>query len=202
MTPRTSRILLTLLVGVGTLAVVVARSTSVDDVLAPAPTVLAAGDLPIEAAAAPAVAAAGWLNTRPLSSADLAGKVVLYDFWTFGCVNCRNTLPYVKAWHERYADDGLVVLSIHTPEFEFEADPDAVAEFVRAEAIEYPVALDPEKRTWRAFENHYWPAFYLHDDAGRRRYTHFGEGRYEATENAIRALLGIAPDAPRAKVAP
>jgi hypothetical protein len=105
----------------------------------------------------------------------------------------------VKSWHERYAADGLLVLSIHTPEFEWEADPDAVAEFVAEEGITYPVALDPDKRTWRRFENHWWPAFYLHDDQGQRRYRHVGEGRYVETEDAIRALLGVDADAPRAE---
>jgi len=150
---------------------------------------------------APSVAgAAGWLNTPSLSDDDLSGHVVLYDFWTFGCVNCRNTLPHVKAWQERYAGDGLVILSIHTPEFDYEADPGNVAEFVEANGITYPVALDPERTVWRAWDNHYWPAFYLHDREGRLRLRHIGEGGYEATEDAIRILLGVEPTSPRAVV--
>jgi thiol-disulfide isomerase/thioredoxin len=146
---------------------------------------------------APAVQPAGWLNT-PQSPASLAGKVVLYYFWTFECINCQHVQPHVKAWHARYAADGLVVLSIHTPEFEVEADPANVAEYVRAQEIRYPVALDPQSRVWRAFGNRFWPAFYLHDRQGRRRLTHFGEGSYGDIESAIRQLLGVGPGAPRA----
>ena len=158
-------------------------------------------ELPVLAASAPAVDVDEWLNTEPLTADDLRGRVVLYDFWTYGCINCRNTLPYVKAWAARYTPDGLVVLSIHTPEFAYEADPANVAEFVAEEGITYPVALDPNKRVWRAFANRYWPAFYLHDRDGQRRLVHFGEGAYTQTEDAIRTLLGVAPDAPRAVVA-
>ena len=150
---------------------------------------------------APSVAgAAGWLNSPGLSEADLAGHVVLYDFWTFGCVNCQHTLPHVKAWQERYADDGLIILSIHTPEFGYEADPANVAEFVDANEITYPVALDPEREIWGAWDNHYWPAFYLHDGEGRLRVRHVGEGGYERMEDAIRSLLGVDPGSRRAQV--
>jgi thiol-disulfide isomerase/thioredoxin len=150
---------------------------------------------------APPIAATGWLNTAPLSPADVEGKVVLYDFWTFSCINSVHTLPYVKAWYARYAADGLVVISIHTPEFEFEADPRNVADFVAKNDIEYPVALDPQRDTWRAWHNHYWPAFYVYDRAGARRYQHFGEGRYDQTEDVLRSLLGVDPSSPRARVA-
>lgn len=159
-------------------------------------------DLPVLAESAPEVQASGWLNTEPLTQGDVSGRVVLYEFWTFGCVNCRNVLPHLKAWHDRYAKDGLLVLSVHTPEFDYEKDADAVADFVAEESIRYPVALDPDKRTWRAFDNHYWPAFYLHDADGRRRLVHYGEGDYDDTEDAIRSLLGVADDAPRAEVSP
>lgn len=142
--------------------------------------------------------ASGWLNSVPLTPSELAGKVVLYDFWTFGCINCRRTLPAVKAWHARYADDGLVVASIHTPEFGYEADVANVEEFVADEGIEYPIALDPDKTIWRAFANHYWPAFYLYDRDGRWRYHHIGEGAYPTTEDAIRQLLGVDAGSPRA----
>lgn len=157
--------------------------------------------LPVLAPSAPAVVADGWLNTPPLGPSDLAGKVVLYDFWTFGCINCQHTLPHVKAWYERYARDGLVVLSVHTPEFDYEADPERVAEYVRSNSIAFPVALDPHRRVWRSFENHYWPAFYVHDRAGARRYVHFGEGRYDLTEDVLRALLEVDSSSPRAAVA-
>lgn len=156
------------------------------------------GPLPIEEASAPAIDAEGWLNTPDGAPVDVTGKVVLYEFWTFGCSNCRAVLPHLRAWNDRYAPDGLVVLSIHTPEFAHEADPSAVAAFVADEHIRYPVALDPDRTVWRAFENHYWPAIYLHDDQGRRRLTHIGEGAYDVTEDAIRQLLGVDPGSPRA----
>ena len=157
------------------------------------------GPLPVEADSAPAVQAASWLNTPDGAPVDVDGKVVLYEFWTFGCSNCRAVLPHVKAWYDRYADDGLVVLSVHTPEFDYEADPDNVAGFVEEQDIEFPVALDPDRTVWQAFGNHYWPAFYLHDAEGQRRLTHFGEGSYDETEDAIRELLGVDPGSPRAE---
>lgn len=209
MRPLAARLVLLAVLAVAVAAAVVAGRTDRSAVTAavtggPAerrPTaVLGADDLPVLADAAPELQPAGWLNTEPLSAADLSGRVVLYEFWTFGCINCRNVLPHVKAWHERYADDGLVVLSVHTPEFDHEKDPAAVADFVAEESIRYPVALDPAKRVWRAFENHYWPAFYLHDSEGRRRLVHIGEGGYDTTEDAIRALLGVPATAPRAEV--
>lgn len=199
---RSQRVALALLavalVG-GAVAVAVAGRADPGTVTGPAPSARS-GPLPVEAASAPAVEADGWLNTVDGAAVEVDGKVVLYEFWTFGCSNCRAVLPYVEAWHERYADDGLVVVSIHTPEFDYEADPDAVAEFVADEEIRYPVALDPDRRTWQAFGNHYWPAFYLHDTEGRRRLTHLGEGSYDETEDAIRQLLGVEPDAPRAEL--
>lgn len=197
MRPVIARTLLVALVGIAALGVVAANRG------AEAPAGTAASQrpptLPVLADAAPPVDATRWLNTAALDPSDLAGEVVLYEFWTFGCVNCRNVLPHVRAWHERYADDGLVVLSIHTPEFAYEADPDAVADFVRANDIAFPVALDPRRSVWRAFDNHYWPAIYLHDRQGRRRLVHIGEGSYDETEDAIRALLGLPADAPRAR---
>lgn len=199
MSTRTVRALLALTVLVGAAGVVVANRTGPEQVVS-TPTIGSASDLAIETESAPAVTATGWLNTEALNASDLEGKVVLYDFWTFGCVNCRRTLPHVKAWHERYAKDGLVVLSIHTPEFDYEADPAAVRKFVTDNAIRYPVALDPDMTTWRAFSNRAWPAFYLHDDEGRRRLTRIGEHRYDETEDAIRVLLEVDPDSPRATV--
>lgn len=166
-----------------------------------APSAAPADPPVLDAGPAPSVeAAAGWLNTAGLTDADLAGRVVLYDFWTFGCVNCRNTLPHVKAWQERYAGDGLTILSIHTPEFAYEADPANVAEFVADNGLVYPVALDPERDIWRTWDNHYWPAFYLYDQQGRLRLHHAGEGSYDTTEDAIRSLLGVDPASPRAAV--
>jgi thiol-disulfide isomerase/thioredoxin len=193
-----ARIALAAVVVTAVVAVAVARRVSSDEVVgASGPP--ADVELPVLLPSAPPVQSGKWLNSPPLSPADLDGKVVLYDFWTFGCVNCKHTLPYVKAWYARYAADGLVVLSIHTPEFAYEADPANVSQFVASEGITFPVALDADKVTWRSFGNHYWPAFYLHDREGRRRYVHVGEGSYEVTENAIRALLGVDLASPRAE---
>jgi thiol-disulfide isomerase/thioredoxin len=200
---------------VGFGAVVVARRTRPDVVeaaagarSAPSPSrspvattaVAPAVDLPVlsEHPAPPLTPASGWLNTDPLGPEQLAGKVVLYDFWTFACINCQHTFPWVEAWHERYAADGLVIASVHTPEFDYEGKPDNVAEAVRKSGLTYPVALDPDRKIWRSFENHWWPAFYLYDRDGRYRYQHLGEGSYKQTEDAIRALLGVSPSSPRA----
>ena len=133
-----------------------------------------------------------WVNSEPLSIAGLQGKVVLVDFWTYSCVNCVRTLPYITAWHEKYADDGLVILGIHTPEFEFEKDTNNVLDALDRFGIEYPVAQDNDFATWRAFENRYWPAKYIIDAEGNIRYTHFGEGAYEETELVIQQLLAEA----------
>ena len=161
----------------------------------------AAATLPVLSAdPAPDVAAlaAGWLNSTPLTPADLEGKVVLYDLWTFGCINCQHTTPSLRGWYARYAPDGLVIVGVHTPEFDYEADPANVAHAVIKADIAYPVALDPQRRVWRAFDNHYWPMFYLYDRAGARRYIHIGEGAYAETEEAIRSLLDVDPSSPRA----
>jgi thiol-disulfide isomerase/thioredoxin len=190
----------------GVIAIAVSRHTSPEAISAAAGVaetpITHPADLPVLAAGPPPSieAASAWLNTAPISDADLRGKVVLYDFWTFGCINCKHTLPYVKALQQRYAADGLVILSIHTPEFSYEADPANVAEFLAANSITYPVALDPDKRIWRQWQNHYWPAFYLYDAQGRLRLQHFGEGGYDRREDAIRAMLGVDPSSPRAVV--
>jgi thiol-disulfide isomerase/thioredoxin len=135
--------------------------------------------------------ATGWINSEPLTPEALQGRVVLTQFWTFTCINWLRTLPYVRAWSEAYAADGLVVVGVHTPEFEFEHDVDRVRRAVDEMRIAYPVALDPDYAVWSAFSNHYWPALYLADTDGVLRYEHFGEGRYEETERAIQQLLGI-----------
>lgn len=133
-----------------------------------------------------------WLNTQPLTAADLHGKVVLVEFWTYSCINCLRTLPHVKAWAEQYVDDGLVVIGVHSPEFAFERDVGNVREQVDQLGIVYPVAIDNDFAVWRAFDNRYWPALYLIDAQGRIRYHHFGEGAYARTELAIRTLLKAA----------
>ena len=130
-----------------------------------------------------------WINTEPITFEEQRGKVVLVDFWTYTCVNCIRTLPYIKAWHEKYADKGLVIVGVHTPEFDFEKDRDNVIEASEGFGLEYPIAQDNDFGTWRAFNNRYWPAKYLVDKDGLIRYTHFGEGAYEETELWIRGLL-------------
>jgi cytochrome c biogenesis protein CcdA/thiol-disulfide isomerase/thioredoxin len=131
-----------------------------------------------------------WINSKPLTSKQLRGKVVLIDFWTYSCINCLRTLPHVKAWYQTYHDKGLVVIGVHTPEFAFEHVPSNVRSAVRRLGITYPVALDNDYGTWNAFRNQYWPAKYLIDRSGHLRYYHFGEGSYDTTEARIRTLLG------------
>lgn len=132
----------------------------------------------------------GWVNSEPLTLAQLRGKVVLIDFWTYSCINCQRTQPYLSAWYQTYERDGLVVIGVHAPEFAFEKVPANVEQAVKAAGIRYPVALDNDFRTWNAYDNRYWPAKYLIDRDGRVRYTHFGEGDYDVTESTIRSLLG------------
>ena len=139
--------------------------------------------------AAEVVGINAWINSQPLMIADLKGKVVLVDFWTYTCVNCIRTFPYLKVWHAKYADDGLVILGVHTPEFNFEKNLENVREAVEMHSIGWPVALDNEYATWNAYRNRYWPAKYLIDKDGVIRYTHFGEGAYIETESKIRELL-------------
>src|SRR5688572_8059413 len=147
------------------------------------------GTLPVEGALPEIDGAILWLNSPPLTREQLKGKVVLVDFWTYSCINCIRSIPHVRAWAERYGKDGLVVIGVHSPEFAFEKDPANVRKAVADFGIRYPVALDNNLAIWRAFDNRYWPAHYLADAQGRIRYHHFGEGRTDATEAAIRALL-------------
>ncbi|AHF77233.1 Redoxin domain-containing protein [Sodalis praecaptivus] len=130
-----------------------------------------------------------WLNSPPLTTASLRGKVVLVDFWTYSCINCLRSLPYVKAWAEKYRDQGLVVIGVHAPEFAFERDSDNVAKEAKKLGVTYPVAIDNDYRIWRAFNNQYWPAHYFIDAFGHIRYTHFGEGDDDQSERVIQALL-------------
>jgi thiol-disulfide isomerase/thioredoxin len=134
--------------------------------------------------------AVGWLNSEPLTPADLRGNVVLVDFWTYTCINWLRTLAYVRAWSETYEEEGLVVVGVHTPEFPFERDPENVRWAAKEMRVEYPIALDPDYAVWRAFGNHYWPAVYIADAEGRIRHHHFGEGGYEECERVIQELLG------------
>ena len=130
-----------------------------------------------------------WINSEAFTIESQRGKVVLIDFWTYTCVNCIRTLPYIKEWHEKYADSGLVIVGVHTPEFDFEKDRENVHDAVAEFEIKYAVAQDNDFGTWRNFENRYWPAKYLIDKDGYIRYEHFGEGAYDETEEMIRHLL-------------
>lgn len=130
-----------------------------------------------------------WLNSPPLSTESLRGKVVLVDFWTFDCINCQHTLPYVNSWAKKYEKDGLVVIGVHTPEYAFEKIIGNVRTQVKLLDIGYPVAIDNDYAIWRAFNNQYWPAHYFIDAKGRVRYSHFGEGHYDTQEQVIQRLL-------------
>jgi thiol-disulfide isomerase/thioredoxin len=130
-----------------------------------------------------------WLNSEPLTAAGLRGKVVLVQFWTYTCINWIRTLPYVRAWSERYRPHGLVVVGAHAPEFPFERNLDNVREAARAMRVEYPVAIDNEFAIWSAFSNRYWPALYFVDAEGEVRHQHFGEGEYESSERVLQQLL-------------
>jgi thiol-disulfide isomerase/thioredoxin len=138
--------------------------------------------------------ASGWLNSSPLNSADLRGKVVLVDFWTYTCINWLRTLSYIRAWAEKYGERGLVVIGVHTPEFPFERDLENVRRMVKELRVDYPVAIDSDYAVWDAFANRYWPALYLADADGEIRFHHFGEGRYEESERAVQELLGVDDD--------
>jgi thiol-disulfide isomerase/thioredoxin len=159
--------------------------------IAAAPFVLIAllGESATSSGAPELVGLQGWVGSPPLSLAGLRGKVVLIDFWTYSCINCLRTIPYLNAWYDRYRDDGLVVIGIHSPEFAFERDPARVDGEVRRLGVSYPVAIDSEKRTWAAYLNQYWPHKYLIDRGGHIRHTQIGEGGYELMESHIRELL-------------
>jgi thiol-disulfide isomerase/thioredoxin len=133
--------------------------------------------------------ATGWLNSPSLATEDLRGKVVLVDFWTYTCINWLRTLGYIRAWADKYAGQGLVVVGVHTPEFPFERDIENVRQAVKDMAVEYPVALDSDYAIWRAFGNRYWPAVYIADAEGRIRHHQFGEGGYEVCERVVQQLL-------------
>ncbi len=151
------------------------------------------GETSIHGQAPELVGIVGWINSTPLSIKGLKGKVVLIDFWTYSCINCIRTLPFLEKWDENYRDKGLVIIGVHTPEFAFEKDRANVEKATKALGIQYPVALDNNYETWQAYHNQYWPAHYLIDQNGNIRMIHFGEGSYAATENAIRSLLGLSP---------
>jgi thiol-disulfide isomerase/thioredoxin len=146
---------------------------------------------------APALTADGWVNSPPLDAGALKGKVVLYDFWTYSCINCVRTFPAVRAWYDRYKRDGLVVVGVHSPEFDFEKVRANVVGATKRLDVTWPVALDPHMTIWNEFHNQYWPADYVADRKGQLRYSHFGEGDYRNTENVLRKLLGVKASSPR-----
>jgi len=133
--------------------------------------------------------ATGWLNSEPLTAKQLKGKVVLVDFWTYSCINCLRALPYVEAWAQKYKDNGLVVIGVHTPEFGFEQQLPNVQKAVQKFGVTFPVALDSQYAIWKAFHNEFWPADYFIDAHGKVRYEHFGEGKYDESERWIQELL-------------
>ena len=145
---------------------------------------------------APALVGTGdWFNSAPTTLAALRGKVVIVDFWTFGCYNCNNTLPYVKQWYEKYAGQGLVILGVHTPEFAYEQVAANVQNAIDQKGIKFPVVQDNDYQTWNAFQNEYWPAFYYIDARGHIRFVHIGEGSYDEQEQVIQELLAEAKNA-------
>lgn len=131
-----------------------------------------------------------WLNSAPLQTVDLKGNVVLVQFWTFACINCQRTLPYLTRWHREYMAKGLKVIGVHTPEFPFEREVKNIKRALQQHQITYPVPLDNEFKTWKAYDNQYWPHLFLADRNGILRYDHIGEGAYDKTEETIRQLLG------------
>ena len=152
----------------------------------------AAVQLPIEGELPSLGSATEWLNSQPLTAAGLRGKVVLIDFWTYTCINWLRSLPYVRAWAEKYKDHGVVVIGVHSPEFAFEKDLDNVRRAAKDMRVEYPIAIDNDYAIWHAFTNHYWPALYIVDAQGLIRYHQFGEGEYEQSERIIQQLLAEA----------
>jgi thiol-disulfide isomerase/thioredoxin len=152
----------------------------------------AAIHLPMEGELPSFSGATAWLNSPPLSAADLRGNVVLIDFWTYTCINWLRTLPYVRAWAEKYREHGVVTIGVHTPEFSFEHDLQNVRRAAKDMKVSYPIAIDNDYAIWDAFDNHYWPALYLVDAQGRIRYHHFGEGAYEQSEMMLQHVLAEA----------
>ena len=142
-----------------------------------------------ESAAAPDLASGNWINSEPLKLKDLHGRVVLIEFWTFGCINCRNTLPFIKSWHDRYQDKGLTVVGVHSPEFDEERDVEKVRSEVASLGIHYPVVTDNDYQTWNAYNVEAWPTAFLLDKQGRIRWKHVGEGDYAEAERMIQQLL-------------
>jgi thiol-disulfide isomerase/thioredoxin len=151
-----------------------------------------ASALPVEGQIPSLSGAVEWLNSPPLTVEALRGKVVLVDFWTYSCINCLRAIPYVRAWAEKYKDQGLVVIGVHAPEFAFEKNIDNVRRAAKDLKLDYPIAIDNDYAIWRGFDNQYWPAHYFVDAQGRIRHHHFGEGEYDQSEKVIQQLLAEA----------
>lgn len=175
--------------GIIAIVVVAAGVSVLLPFLSPSQSVENASNLPNLGPAPNFQGIAAWINTQPLNITGLRGKVVLVDFWTYSCINCIRTIPYLNAWFDKYGNDGLVIVGVHTPEFQFEKNYSNVLAAVRSFGIKYPVALDSNSATWNAYNNHYWPEDYLIDAKGNIRETHIGEGGYNTTETLIRGLL-------------
>ena len=142
-----------------------------------------------ESAIAPELASGEWINSEPMKVKDLRGSVVLIEFWTFGCINCRNTLPFVKSWHDRYHDKGLTVIGVHSPEFDEEKNVESLRSQVASLGIHYPVVTDNDYQTWKSYKVEAWPTIFLVDKQGRIRWMRVGEGNYDETERLIQKLL-------------
>lgn len=181
-------LLTTLFIGaIGALVLITAKDTNViRHITHPAMQLPVEGELPLLGGAT------GWLNSAPLTAASLRGKVVLIDFGTYSCINWQRTLPYIRAWAAKYKEHGLVVISVHTPEFSFEHNVDNVRRAVQEMRLEHPIAIDNDYALWQAFNNHYWPAQYFVDAQGQIRHHHFGEGDYEQSERVLQQLLAEA----------
>jgi thiol-disulfide isomerase/thioredoxin len=173
----------------GIIGIVVVAAAISSLISSPAPTTAGASDLPELGRAPDFTGVTGWVNSAPLDLSQLRGKVVLIDFWTYSCINCIREIPYLKAWYAKYGEDGLVVVGVHTPEFQFERDYSNVLAAVKSLGINYPVVLDNNYTVWNVYGNEYWPTVYVIDQNGIIRHTQIGEGGYNATETAIRELL-------------
>lgn len=169
--------------------VVALSSWGVSGFLKPKGNLTAAKEAKSKFTLAPELAGGTWINSDPLTLKNLRGRVVLLDFWTFGCYNCRNTLPFVKSWHKRYADSGLTVIGVHSPELDNERDVGNVRREVASLEIRYPVVTDNDYLTWKAYSVEAWPTVFLLDKEGHIRWSHVGEGAYDEAESEIRRLL-------------
>lgn len=189
-------VVLAVVVIIGVIAIFVAVNSNSED-LQPKADV---NNLPVLKSKAPALdTSLGWTNTKGYTQAQLRDKVVIYDFWTYSCINCQRTMPYLRALWDRYKGDGLVIIGIHSPEFDFEKVHPNIVNATKRYNVTWPVLYDDNMSNWNNFQNQYWPAKYIADKQGRIRYQHFGEGSYDETENVVRKLLGTKSSAPHAK---